>query len=455
MGKEEKKINRRDYLKYTGAGIGGLIVGGALGYLLKPKEVVEKTITAPGVTATTTVEKTIEKTIEKTVAITATPTKPPVELTVFSLWGATEEERFLKTLEAFTAETGIKVKHVKQPEEMRMLVPMEFAAGRSTADVIMTPWIAWVKDLAKEGHLIEVTDLLKKDELIPIYVKLGTVDGKCYAAPFKAWAKPGFWYRISFFKEHGLTIPTTWDEFIKLLDTLKGIPGIEAPIASGDTDGWPLTDVTEAFLIYRGGPELQEKLIAGEVTFTDPQVKAIMKELADLLAKGYFSEPADWTSQIDKLWMGKYGIYFMGNWMTIMPQVKDVKDLGFFPFPGTKGAVGGGDWAIIPKYSQHLEEAKMLVKFLAGPKAQEIQVRYGGFLPTNLKVPEEAFTPADKKVVDFLATVKVVPDLDDAVGGSFLREFRSQLKLLWVKPDALESVLEILTKAHLESTKKA
>lgn len=145
----------------------------------------------------------------------------------------------------------------------------------------------------------------------------------------------------------------------------------------------------------------------------------------------------------------------MGNWMTIMPQVKDVKDLSFFPFPGTKGVAGGGDWAIIPKYSQHLEEAKMLVKFLAGPKAQEIQVRYGGFLPTNLKVPKEAFTPADKQVVDFLATVKVVPDLDDAVGGSFLREFRNQLKLLWVKPDALESVLEILTKAHLESTKKA
>jgi multiple sugar transport system substrate-binding protein len=52
---EEKKINRRDYLKYTGAAIGGLVVGGALGYLAKPAEVVEKTVTAPGVEKTVTV----------------------------------------------------------------------------------------------------------------------------------------------------------------------------------------------------------------------------------------------------------------------------------------------------------------------------------------------------------------------------------------------------------------
>jgi len=58
---EEKKIKRRDYLKYTGAAIGGLVVGGALGYLAKPAEVVEKTVTAPAIITTTTLEKTVTK----------------------------------------------------------------------------------------------------------------------------------------------------------------------------------------------------------------------------------------------------------------------------------------------------------------------------------------------------------------------------------------------------------
>jgi ABC-type glycerol-3-phosphate transport system substrate-binding protein len=68
---KEKKINRRDYLKIAGGTAAGLVVGGALGYLLKPSEVVEKTVTAPGTTVTipgTTV------TVPKTITITGIPT---------------------------------------------------------------------------------------------------------------------------------------------------------------------------------------------------------------------------------------------------------------------------------------------------------------------------------------------------------------------------------------------
>ena len=390
----------------------------------------------------------------------APPPAPPkeVELVVFSLWGGKEEENFLKALDAFTKKTGIKVKHVAQTTEGLMVgLPAQFAAGKSVADVVIVPWPAWIKELAKEGHLLEVTGLIDPTKYPESYVKMVTVDGKIYAAPFKAWAKPGFWYRKSFFQQHGLTPPETWDDFLALLEKCKGISGVEAPIASGDGVGWPLSDVTEAFIINRGSPELQQKLISGEITFDDPQVRAVFEELVDLLKKGYFSEPDEWTAQIDKLWAGKYCIYFMGNWMTTMPQVKDINDLGFFPFPEAKGVVAGGDWVIIPKYTEHPDEAKQLLQFLAGPEAQEIMVKAGGFLATNRDVPAEAYKPADKAVVDFLNTpgLVVVMDLDDAVGGEFQRTFWDQLKLLWVSPDALPDILEAIKEAHLKTLGKA
>lgn len=385
--------------------------------------------------------------------------KEQVELVVFSLWSGKEAENFEKALKAFEEKTGIKVKHVPQTTEgLQIGLPTQFAAGRSVADVVIAPWPAWIRDLAKQGHLMDLSDIVDKTKYPASYVDMVTVDGKVYAAPFKAWAKPGFWYRKSFFEQHGLKPPKTWDEFLDLLEKCKHIDGVEAPIASGDGVGWPLSDVTEAFIINRGSPDLQEKLISGEITFDDPKIKAVFEELRELLAKGYFSEPDEWTSQIDKLWEGKYCIYFMGNWMTTMPQVKDINDLGFFPFPGAKGVVAGGDWVIVPKYTAHPEEARMLAEFLAGPEAQEIMVKAGGFLATNNEVPASAYKPADKAVVDFLNTpgLKVVPDLDDAIGGEFQRTFWDQLKLLWVQPtqDTLADVLDALKEAHLKTLGK-
>ncbi len=384
--------------------------------------------------------------------------KPEVELVVYSLWSGKEEENFLKALKVFEEKTGIKVKHVAQTtEELMVGFPTQLAAHKTVADVVIAPWPAWIRNLAKEGHLVEVTDLIDVTKYPKAYVDMVSVDGKVYAAPFKMWAKPGFWYRKSFFEKHGLKVPKTWMEFLELLGKCKAIEGVEAPIASGDGVGWPLSDVTEAFIINRGSPELQEKLIKGEITFDDPRIKAVFWELVGLLKEGYFSEPDEWTAQIDKLWEGKYCIYFMGNWMTTMPQVKDLSDLGFFPFPEAKGVVAGGDWVIIPKYTKHLKEAKLLLKFLAGPEAQEIMVRQGGFLATNVDVPAEAYNPVDRAVVEFMNTpgIKVVPDLDDAIGGDFQRAFWDQLKLLWVNPDALEDVLEALKDAHLKTLAKA
>jgi len=66
----EEKVTRRNYLKYTGAAIGGLIVGGALGYLAKPTEVIKETVTAPAVEKTITVTAPA---VEKTVEVPALP----------------------------------------------------------------------------------------------------------------------------------------------------------------------------------------------------------------------------------------------------------------------------------------------------------------------------------------------------------------------------------------------
>jgi multiple sugar transport system substrate-binding protein len=255
-------------------------------------------------------------------------------------------------------------------------------------------------------------------------------------------------------------VPTTYDQFKNtLLPALKAIPGIEAPIASGvDANGlgWPLSDVTEAFIIGRGGYQLQLDLETGPSVrnWTDSQVTSVFNELTGLLQAGDFSAPAEWTGQIAKLWSGAYGLFFEGNFVTAQSAVQNISDIDFFPFPQTNGVSGSVDYAVITKQAPHMDQARQLVQYLAGAQAQEILVRQGGALATNTGVPASAYTVSDKKVVDFMgqAGITIVPDLDDTIGGQWQTTFWDQLKLLWTDPSSstMTSVLNALQASAIQ-----
>ena len=377
-------------------------------------------------------------------------------LTVFSLWGGSEEENFLEALDNFTELTGIEVNHFHYTtQELLIGVPMQLKSGSSIADVVIAPWPAWILDLAP--YLTSVNDLINSTKYPENTINaVKDANDVIWAAPFKLSGKPGFWYKKSFFEDNSLTVPTTYDEFETLLATIQGIAEIENAVASGDTVGWPLSDTTEAFIMGLGGYQLQEELETGPSArnWTDPEVRNVFGNLTELLAAGYFSAPAEWTSQITKFWDEKYGIYFMGSWMTTMEQIGNVSDLDFFGFPGTDGVAGSVDYLIVPKAAPNPNEAEQLVQWLAGADAQEIMVSLGGFFGTNIDVPDSAYKPLDKKVLDFISqpTIHIIPDLDDAIGGKFQTTFWDQLKLLWVDPtqSTLDDVLDTIQAAALE-----
>ncbi|AIF69438.1 ABC transporter substrate-binding protein [Palaeococcus pacificus DY20341] len=382
---------------------------------------------------------------ETTTTPTETTTTPEqVTLTVIGPWSGAEFDAFKKVIDAFESKyPNIKIEYKTQrAEDLATILPLQFDSKEAPADVIAM-WGWFITDMGKKGHVMELNDIINKDDYVSGVLDAVTADGKIYGAPFTAGAKPGFWYRKSFFEKHGLTPPTTWDEFVALLEKIKGIEGIKAPIVTGDSVGWPISDVTEHFLITFGGPELQYKLINGEVKFTDPQVKEIFENrIVPLLKAGYFSEPIEWTSAVTAWWNGDYALYFMGTWLTGM--VDDPTDLGMFTLPGAKGMVMAPDYWMIPKYTKHPEEAKLFVKFLA-TEGQKIHVgTNAGKVATYKNVPIDAYWEPMRDVAKVAQGAVTVPDLDDSIGGEWQQAFWDQLKLLWVEPDRLDEILKIL-----------
>jgi multiple sugar transport system substrate-binding protein len=347
-------------------------------------------------------------------------TAPSSKLTVYALWSGTEQYNFEQVLGNFTENTGIDVSYFGQTtQDLLITVPQQLAAPPYDVDVIIVPWPYWIGD--NSAFLSPVTDLVTTSQFPDNIVAPVTIDGALWAAPFKLSGKPGFWFRPSFFEANNLNVPTTYDEFKNtLLPAIQAVPGVEAAIASGvDANGlgWPLSDVTEAFIIGLGGYQLQLDLETGPSVrnWTDSQVTSVFDELTGLLEAGYFSEPAEWTGQIGKLWAGDYALFFEGNFVTAQPQVEDTNDIDFFPFPETNGVSGAVDYAVLTNEAPHMDQAKQLIQYLAGADAQEILVQQGGALATNTGVPAAAYTASDAKVVAFMgqAGITIVPDLDD------------------------------------------
>jgi len=190
---------------------------------------------------------------------------------------------------------------------------------------------------------------------------------------------------------------------------------------------------------------MHRALTNGSKHWTDSDVRAVFaNRLVPLLAGGCFSEPLEWnTVALANWWGGLHALYFMGSWITGL--VDNVTDLGVFSLPPptgtTTGIVFGGDYFFVPKYTTHQTEALILLKYLASKDGQTIQVKQGGHIATALGVPLSDYPAVDRGVAQLMNGVDILSDLDDTIGGTFQTNFWSQLQLLWVSPNQLDSVL--------------
>ncbi|MFQ6013253.1 MAG: extracellular solute-binding protein, partial [Thermoplasmata archaeon] len=366
---------------------------------------------------------------------------------VIGPWFGSEMDAFVTVLDAFEAETGVATTYIPmRAEDLLPILDTQFAVGDTPADVIfMSP--GFIQHASQESHVVHVNHLIDEAGFLPGALDPVKVGDTIYGGAYTGFAKPGFWYRQSFFDAHGLTVPTTYAEFVALLGEIAAISGIANPIVSGDGVGWPLSDVTEHFLATYGGAEMHRDLIAGTLSWTDPSVRSVFNDrLVPLLQEGYFSSPVEWTAAVQDWWNGDYGLYFMGSW--IIGMVPDPNDLGVFALPPeagvSQGIVFAGTYLFIPVYTGVLGEAKLLFQFLAGAEGQAIQVQQGGHIATALGVPLDNYPAGEREVAALMVGREVLSDLDDVIGGEFQTTFWSQLQLLWADPASLDSVLATL-----------
>lgn len=218
--------------------------------------------------------------------------------------------------------------------------------------------------------------------------------GKQYAAPtvYYSW---GMFYRKDLFQKVGIASePKTWNDFLDDCKKLKAA-GI-TPIAVAGRDAWTLAGWFDYLDLRLNGNAFHQKLMAGEVPYTDARVKKVYTTWKQLLDAGYFIDNSlsyDLDAAQPFLFQGKAAMMLMGTFITggFSPTVKS--EMGYFQFPIIDANVptaedGPVETLNIPAKAKNKADARA---FLAFTETPDIGAQLGkglGSLSANSKSPE-------------------------------------------------------------------
>jgi multiple sugar transport system substrate-binding protein len=213
---------------------------------------------------------------------------------------------------------------------------------------------------------------------------------KIYFMP-QSWYWWAVYYNKDVFAKYKLAVPTTWDEYLAVCETLKK-NGV-APIAIGAKDTWTAGGWFDYMNVAVNGGPAHQALTGGTVAYTDPSVDKTFGYIADLAKKGYILPNAaslSWQEAVTPLVTGKAGMYLMGQFIMDSVPADKKASIDFFPFP----KVGRPDYGVdtptdgfmIPSKAKNKANAQKFLAFIATAKAQEMMNKPLGRLSANMTV---------------------------------------------------------------------
>ena len=168
------------------------------------------------------------------------------------------------------------------------------------------------------------------------------LDGKQYFVPFYfyPWAVQ---YRKSLFADNGYSIPTTWDEFKALCETMTA-DGI-TPLCAANDGRWPQMGMFDMLNMRVNGYDYHVSLMGGNENWESAEVKNIFSTWEEILPY-YQPDPngRPWEEAANALGDKSAGMYLIGTFVTANfdgeTQADIIDDIDFFLFPEVDPAHG-------------------------------------------------------------------------------------------------------------------
>lgn len=258
--------------------------------------------------------------------------------------------------------------------------------------------------MAKRGQIVDLGTLMAQegDDWVSAnytdqMLDLGRVDGVQYGMPFNA-SVIQYYYNADLFRQAGLDpdhFPTNYDDLFDAAQKIGALGDDILPmfqyLLGGDDWGF------QTLILQQGGRMLSPD--GQQVAFNDNGYGTEAMKLARrLVTEGGYRVDLDRDTQFSAFTEGKMGMWALSpaGARNAAERVGDAFDLRSAIFPVWNDAEGrlptGGNAAIITTTDPEKAAAAWeYIKFVTGPRGQEVAARITGYLPTNKRALEPEY----------------------------------------------------------------
>ena len=317
-------------------------------------------------------------------------------------------------------------------------------ASDSEPDIIFTWELGYLGNYVNGGKIVSLQSYLDADEEWKSSFNGGVLDlltynGEVYGIPTQQCMGIMF-YNKRIFEENGLSVPTTYDEFLNVCKTLKDNGITPISLASTASDAWLVSQYIQELSNGIGGYELFDSLVQGTGAWNDPAFVEAAKLFQAEVDAGYYEDGFTGVSGDEArefFRMGMTAMYFNGAWeissISDPAACPEAENIGAFVIPkinpeNTGVTLGSVDTSFaVTANCKNVDAAAAFIKFWTSEaNATMLAYDYGRIPCTNWALDASKLSPLMAECTSLMTEQKNMTPWYDRVDADLGNEFNNQ-----------------------------
>lgn len=317
---------------------------------------------------------------------------------------------------------GIKVEFNYQDDDTYQTIGLPNLLSGKNAPDLYFEWAGQrLQTRVTDGYAADITDQLESSGLKDMFAE-GTfngmvIDGKAYMIPTAGDVTNVIFYNKKVFNDLNLQPPATWEEFLKVCESIKQA-GI-TPLVIGNSDLWTAGNWVAHILSRVAGEDAYSEAMQLKQPFNSPDFVKAYSYVKELWDKGYINEniTAASDSEADMLFLnGSGAMHPIGSWLaaTAVEETPDL-ELGYFntpAMPDGKGnqesVIGVLNGMVVNKNSKLIDEAIEFMKLYSSPESSKKLSDAGAVPITKDGIDKETMLPLSLDLNDLMENAPVL-----------------------------------------------